>query len=177
MEYVFRQAVLKELPQIWDILQHAIERRKADGSNQWQDGYPNTDVIKNDIEKGAGYVLVQGNEALGYCALFINDEPSYNNIEGTWLSNADFVVFHRVAISQEHLGKGHAAAMFRCIERFAFNNGICSVKADTNFDNPAMLRLFEKLGYTYCGEVFFRGSPRKAFEKIIDKNQKILHLG
>jgi hypothetical protein len=28
-----------------DILQQAIARRKADGSNQWQDGYPNPEVI------------------------------------------------------------------------------------------------------------------------------------
>jgi hypothetical protein len=30
-----------------------------------------------------------------------------------------------------------------------------------------MLKLFEKLGYQYCGEVYFRGSARKAFEKVI----------
>jgi hypothetical protein len=35
----------------FDILQQAIARRKADGSNQWQDGYPNPEVILNDITK------------------------------------------------------------------------------------------------------------------------------
>ncbi|KOS06050.1 GCN5 family acetyltransferase [Flavobacterium akiainvivens] len=168
MNYTFRKAALHELPQIWDILQQAIARRKKDGSNQWQDGYPNPDVITNDIEKGAGYVLLDGEEILGYAALLINDEPAYAGIDGKWLSNGDFVVFHRVAIAEGYLGKGLAAEMFRQIEQFALSNGINSVKADTNFDNPAMLYLFEKMGYTYCGEVFFRGSARKAFEKIIN---------
>jgi hypothetical protein len=35
----------------YDHFQQAIARRKADGSNQWQDGYPNPEVILNDITK------------------------------------------------------------------------------------------------------------------------------
>jgi hypothetical protein len=27
--------------------------RKEDGGNQWQDGYPNPDVIQNDIDQNA----------------------------------------------------------------------------------------------------------------------------
>jgi GNAT superfamily N-acetyltransferase len=168
MKYAFRQARLDELPQIWEILQQAIQRRKEDGSAQWQDGYPNPGVVKNDIEQGWGYVLANGNEVLGYSALLINNEPAYAGIDGKWLTGGDFVVFHRVAISGKHLGRGLAAEMFGHIEQFALNNGISSVRADTNFDNPAMLHLFEKMGYVYCGEVFFRGSARKAFEKIIE---------
>ena len=53
------------------------------------------------------------------------------------------------------------------IEHFARQHNIYSVKADTNFDNTGMLHIFEKLGYTYCGEVTFRGTPRKAFEKVL----------
>lgn len=171
MEHTLRKARLDEIPQIWEILQQAIERRKEDGSAQWQDGYPNPQVVQSDIEKGAGYVLAHGDEILGYCAILINDEPAYAGIEGKWLTNGNFVVFHRVAVSGKHLGKGLAAELFGHIEKFALSNSIYSVKADTNFDNPAMLRLFDKLGYTYCGEVYFRGSARKAFEKVLVNNK------
>ena len=64
-----------DAPTIWEILSAAIQRRKTEGSNQWQDGYPNEQVIANDIAKGYGYVLVEDNEIVGYCALLINDEP------------------------------------------------------------------------------------------------------
>jgi hypothetical protein len=30
-----------------------------------------------------------------------------------------------------------------------------------------MLRILEKLNYTYCGEVMFGGAPRMAFEKLL----------
>jgi hypothetical protein len=34
-----------------------------------------------------------------------------------------------------------------------------------------MMAIFEKLGYAYCGEVHFRGSARKAYEKVFTKNE------
>lgn len=167
MKSILKLAEIKEIPQIWEILQQAIARRKADNSNQWQDGYPNPEVIKCDIEKNAGFVLLLDQEIVGYVAVLINDEPEYDNIVGKWLTNGDFVVFHRVAISDHHLGMGLAKEIFQHIERYAEAKNIRSIKADTNFDNPAMLNLFEKMGYVYCGEVFFRGSPRKAYEKVV----------
>ena len=163
----FRTASIADLPEIWTILQQAILRRKNDGSNQWQDGYPNPEVIKQDIQKGVGYVLLVDETIAGYCAILINDEPEYAKIAGKWLTNADFVVFHRVAISQEHLGKGLAKTMLVYIEAFAINHNIYSIKADTNFDNAAMLNIFKSSGYVYCGEVYFRGSARKAYEKVL----------
>ena len=101
MDYHFRPAKYSEVSQIWQILKDAIKRRKKDGSNQWQDGYPNMEVVKSDIEKKIGFVLTLNDTIIGYTAVIINDEPDYINIEGRWLSDQDFVVYHRVAISEE----------------------------------------------------------------------------
>ena len=169
MNYHFRKAELSEIAPIWEILQQAIQRRKEDGSNQWQDGYPNPEVIQKDIVKGEGFVLADGETIIGYSAVLINDEPAYEKIEGNWLTNGDFVVLHRVAISEKYLGKGLAKMILKYIEEFAVSNNIYSIKADTNFDNIAMMKIFESSGYTYCGEVYFRGSPRKAYEKVLAK--------
>lgn len=168
MNYNFRKATLSEINPIWDILQQAIIRRKNDGSNQWQDGYPNLEVVKKDIEKESGYVLTEGETIVGYIAVLINDEPAYEKIEGEWLTNDDFVLFHRVAIAENYLGKGLAKMMINYIEDFALKNKIKSIKADTNFDNDAMLNIFEKIGYKYCGQVYLRGNPRRAFEKVLN---------
>ena len=98
-----------------------------------------------------------------------NDEPAYEAIEGQWLSNGDFLVVHRIAVSDAHAGKGLGKTMMECIEKLALKKDVFSIKVDTNFDNLAMLRTFEKLGYIYCGKVYFRGSARMAFEKVIIK--------
>jgi GNAT superfamily N-acetyltransferase len=170
MKYHFRKAKLSEIDPIWEILQQAIQRRKEDGSTQWQDGYPNPEVVQKDIEKGEGFVLIAGETIIGYSAVLINDEPAYEKIEGNWLTNDDFVVIHRVAISEKYLGKGFAKMIIKYVEDFALGNHIFSVKADTNFDNIAMMKIFENFGYTYCGEVYFRGSPRKAYEKVLSES-------
>lgn len=168
MNVQLQKASLSQANEIWEILQAAIERRRKDGSQQWQDGYPNLEVIEKDINKEQGFVLTNGVSIIGYCAILINDEPEYANLKGRWLTNGDFVVFHRVAIHENHLGKGLAKKMLYLIEEFALNHRIFSIKADTNFDNHAMLKIFETMGYTYCGEVHFRGSARKAFEKVLE---------
>jgi len=72
-----------------------------------------------------------------------------------------------VAISNDFLGQGLAKKIFKEIEQLALQQQICSIKVDTNFDNAAMLHLLHSLHYQYCGEVFFRGSARKAFEKVL----------
>lgn len=167
MNTIFRKATTTDLPDIWTILQHAIAHRKKDGSNQWQDGYPNLQVVQKDVDAGAGFVLADGENIIGYTAIMINDEPEYAKIKGEWLSDKDFVVFHRLAVSENCMGKGMAKKIIEFVEKFALENNIFSVKADTNYDNIAMLKIFEKSGYTFCGEVYFRGGERRAFEKIL----------
>lgn len=167
MDYTLRQATAAEVPQVWEIIQQAIERRRLDGSRQWQDGYPNEQVIGSDVARGIGYVLTEDGRIAGYAAVLFNDEPAYEDLKGTWLSNDTFAVVHRLALLQQDLGKGLAQRIFYLIEGIAKQQGIYSIKVDTNFDNLAMLAIFEKLGYSYCGEVEFRGGIRKAFEKTL----------
>ena len=167
MNPILRKAQIPEAEIIWQILQQAIERRRKDGSNQWQDGYPNLEVVKTDISLGKGYVLEIDNAIAAYAALVFNDEPAYKEIIGDWLTNDDFLVIHRVAVSDDFLGKGIAVSLFKLLEDFAKEHYVFSIKVDTNFDNLAMLHILEKLDYQYCGEVYFRGSARKAFEKVL----------
>tara|TARA_B100000768_G_C11267135_1_gene371642 strand:- start:1365 stop:1874 length:510 start_codon:yes stop_codon:yes gene_type:complete len=167
MDYQFRPAKSSEASEIWQILKDAIQRRKEDGSNQWQDGYPNMHVVKNDIERKIGFVLTQNDNVIGYTAVIINDEPDYINIQGKWLTNQDFIVYHRVAISKKFLAKGMAKKMMKLIEEYALSKNIHSLRADTNHDNIPMLKIFEKMGYSFCGTVHIRQSPRKAYEKVL----------
>lgn len=167
MTYKFEKARMDQVDDIWAILSDAIARRRADGSNQWQDGYPNLSIVNSDVEHGYGHVVTCDGLVVAYCALIYNNEPAYADIEGAWRSDADFLVLHRVAVAKDYLGKGISKYILKSIEEVALATQVFSIRADTNFDNAAMLALFEKNGYAYCGEVYFRGSPRKAFEKVL----------
>lgn len=170
--YEFRKANLTDTKVIWRILQQAIERRRMDGSDQWQDGYPNPEVVEADILKGHGYLLLDEGNPVAYAAIMVNNEPAYDRIDGEWLTTeSDFLVLHRIAVENNYLRKGVAKLIFNETEKTARLKGIRSIRVDTNFDNLPMLHIVNKLGYAYCGEVILRGGVRKAFEKVLSSQK------
>lgn len=163
----FRKAEISDKDIIWEIIQQSIERRRIDGSNQWQNGYPNQQTVESDITKNFGFVLTVSDEIAVYVALIFNDEPAYSTIDGAWLTNGEFVVIHRVAVSEKFAGQGLAKKLFDVIEDYVRSQNVHSIKVDTNYDNAAMLKILESKGYTYCGEVLLPSGMRKAFEKVL----------
>jgi hypothetical protein len=102
----------------------------------------NPDGIQNDIDKNAGFVLTEGDTIIGYSALLINDEPAYEKLEGQWLTSGDYVVFHRVAIS-ESFGKRFSNQNSRLYRNICAKQQHLQRKADTNFDNFAMMAILK----------------------------------
>ena len=47
-----RKSQLEDIRQIMDVIHDAQESMRANGIPQWQDGYPNEEVISQDIETG-----------------------------------------------------------------------------------------------------------------------------
>ena len=164
---ILRKAEVSDTSVIWNILKEAIEQRKQEGSRQWQDGYPNEQTVDDDIEKGYAYVLVDANVVVAYVAIIFDGEPAYDSIEGKWLTHGDYAAIHRVATSNAAKGKGVATRLLQLLEPFCLERKVHSIKLDTNFDNIPMLKLLNKLNYTYCGEIFFKGASRMAYEKVI----------
>ena len=163
----FRKAEISDKDIIWEIIQQSIERRRIDGSTQWQNGYPNEQTVETDIAKNFGFVLTVNDEIAVYVALIFNDEPAYSTIDGAWLTNGEFVVIHRVAVSEKFAGQGLAKKLFDVIEDYVRSQNVHSIKVDTNYDNTAMLKILESKGYTYCGEVLLQSGMRKAYEKAL----------
>ena len=59
-----RKAEFSDLSAITAIYKDAKEALKAQGIDQWQDGYPNEESARADIENGTSYVL---------CLLYTSD--------------------------------------------------------------------------------------------------------
>lgn len=167
-----RPATFSDSAKIWEILQQAIAQRKAEGSEQWQNGYPNPETIQEDLDRKFAYVLEEDDQVIAYAAILFEAEPAYQDIKGAWLTDTESAIVHRVATSNAVKGKGVATQLFKMIEELSISRAIFSIKVDTNFDNAPMLRILEKLDYSYCGEIFFIGAPRMAFEKLLTPSPK-----
>ena len=166
---ILRKATLSELPVIWEILQQAIEQRKLDGSTQWQNGYPNEQTVHNDFDKGNAYVLIEKNEIFACAAIIVGADPNYKEIKGEWLTLDNYATIHRLATSDRVKQKGVATHLFEMAEEICREKHVLSIRADTNFDNVPMMKILEKLGYTYCGEILVSTAPRRAYEKMLVK--------
>jgi hypothetical protein len=96
---------------------------------------------------------------VGYFALLPSPEPTYNVIDGAWLTNEPYGVIHRMASYPEVHG------IFAAIMDFAAAR-YPHLRIDTHRDNRIMRHLIEKHGFTYCGIIWLAdGSERLAYER------------
>lgn len=164
---ILRKATDEDAFTIWTIIRQAIAQRKRDGSKQWQNGYPSEETVWEDLNKGYGYVLEDNRGILAYAAILFENEPAYEEIVGAWLTQGPYTVVHRVATADAYKGQGIGILLMEKIEQLSVSRSFFSIKVDTNFDNIPMLKILDRLQYAYCGEVFFCGDMRKAYEKIL----------
>jgi len=151
-----------------------IEQGKAylesDGVDQWQNGYPNETVIEEDIVNGYGYVLETEGKVIGTVALSFDGEPFYAEIyNGSWQTDdEDFLVIHRMAVSDDVRGTGAASEIIREAEKMCIERNVYSIRIDTHEDNYAMQRFVQKNDFIYCGNVILGDEGmRLAFEKML----------
>ena len=108
-------------------------------ANQWINGYPSPDDIRQDIENGSSYVFVNENQELEGCFAFIRGEdPNYKVIkDGAWLNDAPYGVIHRIASG------GRVKGLMDLCQNILLKNG-----------------------FTYCGIIYVKnGTERLAYQR------------
>lgn len=168
----FRHATREDLPAIMALVHEAQAFMATLGIDQWQDGYPGEDILREDIRIGQLYVLADDRGVGAVAALSLLHEPIYDAIEGgAWLGRGAYLTIHRMALSDAHRGSGLAGRMLDGALRIARNAGCASIRADTHTGNLAMRRFLEKNGFAYTGVVRYEvaaGDPiRVAYEKLL----------
>lgn len=167
MQYTFRKATAADLGAIMDIIQEAKEQMRREDKHQWDDTYPTHQHIEADLLAGNGYVMAHNGRPVAYGAVVFTGEPAYEKIEGHWLSEQPYVVLHRLAVSEAVKGHGVGMLVMQEVEQLAVAASIHSFKVDTNHDNTRMLRVLDKMGFSYCGNITYLQGSRMAYEKLL----------
>lgn len=162
----FRIAAESDLGGIMELMEQAKEHLRGLDVDQWQDGYPDENVILRDIAEKSGYMLMDSGEIAGYVCISFEAEENYQVIEGRWKSGQPYAVIHRIAVDNAYKGKGLTARMFAFAEELCGLKDIHRIKIDTHEKNFAMRRILKKNRYEYCGIIRFNGCERIAFEKV-----------
>lgn len=164
-----RKSTQADVETIMSIIGDAQELLASQGSDQWQDGYPNTTQIETDIQKNESYVVVDDNGNIMATTMFtFGGEVTYNSIEGEWITKdpVQYGVIHRLAVSAQHRKKGLAKFVLIECEEMLKERKFDSLRIDTHRMNTGMQHMLLSNGYVYCGVIqLARGSDRLAYEK------------
>lgn len=171
---MMRLATQDDYQQVWRILRQAAQWMMDNGRDQWDEKYPTAESLQTDIDRSEGWVMEVDGKVVGYCAIALSGEPSYDALEGKWLTPGPYTVVHRMAIDLDWRGHGLAKQFFVQAEQIAHQRGWASVRVDTNHDNAEMLHLIAALGYKPTGKCYYfhggRNVERLAFELPLSKN-------
>ena len=109
---------------------------------QWEDGYPQRELVREDIRTGICRVICDGETPCGVFAFLEDEDPWY----------------HRIG------SDGTRHGIFRCASDYA--KALCdNVRIDTHENNHIMQKLITGAGFVHCGTVFVAGdSPRIAYQ-------------
>ena len=120
----------------------------------------------NPVNPGGGSTVISSGAEGGveksivaYFALLPSPEPTYDYIDGAWLTDEPYGVIHRMASSPDLHG------IFSTIIDYAASR-YAHLRIDTHRDNRIMQHLIEKRGFTYCGIIWLEdGTERLAYER------------
>lgn len=158
----------QDLPSILDIISNCIEYMKSEGIYQWDEFYPDSDIIENDINQGDCYVLKNNEKCIAYVAINEKQDPEYSKIN--WFTDGRKVLFiHRLSVHPEFQGKGVAKKVLKFIEDFATKNNYSSIRLDAYSANEKALKLYENFNYKKVGQFYLpiRDIPFYCYEKNI----------
>jgi len=164
-----RKAIPSDADSIMHIFRQAQASLQRQGVNQWQNGYPNPEIVDRDIASGNSLVCIMNSLVCASFVLSFDYEDTYDSIyEGHWLSTGQYAVLHRLAIGDAYKGQGVGTAMIAHAEQICLSCGIHSIKVDTHRDNMPMQNLLCRNRFLYCGIIYLAdGQERLAFEKLI----------
>lgn len=166
---VLRLATAADLPAILAIVRDVVPLMQASGNLQWSADYPNEEVFRRDIAQGQLWVAELNGQVAAVAALTHDQDAEY--AQADWDAAEDALVTHRLAVSPAAQGQGLAEALLRQAEVLALEEGLKTVRLDTNSENQATQKLFPKLGYRFAGEITLGFRPGLRFfcyEKRLD---------
>lgn len=153
-----RKAKREDLPQMLEIYRGArAELQESGCAAQWPDGYPQEELLMQDIARGNGYVAEEDGRIEAAFALIYGEDAVYSAIEdGAWLNQLPYATIHRLA------GRGEVHGLADgCIGWCKSQTG--NLRAGIHADNQKMIHILEKNGFVRCG-IIHDVTPRIAYQ-------------
>ena len=160
-DYVIALTQPHDIETVMAIYDHArLYMRQTGNQNQWINGYPQREIILEDIALKRSFLVKKNATVLAVFTFINGDDETYHYIEGAWLNDEKYGVIHRIASA------GLTKGMLKVAVEYCFKY-VNNLRIDTHQDNKVMQHLLEKDGFVKCGVIYLKdGSPRLAYQKV-----------
>ena len=163
-----RIAKKSDLGNIMRMYNSCVNGMIKNGIDQWDESYPNREIISEDINSKTYYILDIQEQVVGGINIDNNQDPTYLDINWRDNSNA-FLVVHRLAVKEEFWNKKIGKSLMLFAEKLVIEKQLKSIRLDTYSGNPKAMEFYLQLGYTELGTINLKPNKNEyyCFEKII----------
>jgi ribosomal protein S18 acetylase RimI-like enzyme len=168
MKTIIRQAKKNELDAIMQVYASCVQGMISQGIDQWDDTYPNKEIIKKDIALKNYYVGIVEDKIVA--GVSINNKQDLAYLSNDWQDKTNnFMVIHRLCLAPHTWNKGLGKQMMAFAQELARKQGCTSIRLDTYINNPKAIAFYKRIGYSQRGHIKLK--PNKdiyyCFEKIL----------
>jgi len=165
---IIRKAEISDLENIMLMYKSCVAGMVENGIDQWDETYPNDEIISEDLNVGTYYVAEMNETIIGGINIDKNQDDTYLSLD--WKDKSDsFLVVHRLGVKEEFWNKKIGKDLMLFTEKLVIEKRLKSIRLDTYSGNPKAMEFYRGLGYTELGTIDLKPDKDKyyCFEKII----------
>ena len=165
---IIRKANKTNLNNIMLMYKSCVKGMLANDIDQWDESYPNAEVIMEDLIAQTYFVAIKNNIIIGGINIDQNQDKTYLEIDWEDTSNS-FLVVHRLGVKEEFWGKKIGKKLMTFAENMVIEKGLKSIRLDTYSGNPKAMDFYRRLGYRELVSINLKPNKNEyyCFEKII----------
>ncbi|XXM70395.1 GNAT family N-acetyltransferase [Lysinibacillus sphaericus] len=156
MTLELKKASIEQLDEIIEVYSRSKKDLDDSGLLQWNDNYPGREYFEEQIGYGDLYCLYSDGVLSGAVTLNTWQSPEWEEIP--WEYEGEMVV-HALFLDPAKQGRGLGSRFLEKCEGFAAGQGYRSIRLDAYARNEGANSLYEKMGYTFRGSVYFSSKP------------------
>ena len=164
-----RQAKISDIDNIMRMYKSCVNGMIEEKIDQWDDTYPNKDIIIKDIANKTYYIYILNNIIVGGINIDSIQDKTYLDIK--WDDTEDkYLVVHRLGVRKEYWNKEIGRKLMLFTESLVLEKKLNSIRLDTYSNNPIAINFYLKLGFSKKGEIFLKPNKNEyyCFEKLIN---------
>jgi len=159
------QASEKYLMDVMFLLRKCVEDMNRRDMFHWNNSYPSSRIILDDIRNGTLYIYMENGVCRGM--IVINESPADEYADIGWKTDPENVlIVHRLAVNPVFQGKGIGRKLMEFAVQYAVESGYSSIRLDVIGSNQEANKLYRGMGFRKAGSFRFpfQETPFNCFE-------------